>query len=38
MKYTDETVKRKSHVPGVGLYNPESALDKISKGVTARKH
>eukprot|EP00347_Sterkiella_histriomuscorum_P002618 403367446 len=37
IKYTDEAAKQKNYVPGVGLYNPDSALNKISKGLSQRK-
>lgn len=37
INFVDQAVKQKSIVPGVGIYNPEKSLDRISKGVTARK-
>ena len=36
-KYTDEAIKQKSFVPAVGIYNPENAFNKITKGVNSRK-
>ncbi|CDW85772.1 UNKNOWN [Stylonychia lemnae] len=37
VNFVDEAVKAKSIVPGVGIYNPDNAYGKISKGVSSRR-